>query len=368
MRVLLLAPPMNKPGGIQRYTEMLERALKELLSAEHVRCVVTGASHTSSGALATATKLQFVAHSARETMRFNPDLIICTHLALAPLGGLLARLRLKPYWVVVHGIEAWRPLPSWKRQALYHADRVLATSCFNREQVIRQQRLRPERTSRLPCAVDDRLLSIKPDANGRHSYLGEGRRLVLSVARLAAAERYKGHEVVLRALPSVVAQIPRLAYVIVGDGDDRPRLEELADQLQVRSNVVFTGEVTEAELAALYRFSQVFVLPARTVIDASESKGEGFGIVYLEAMAFGLPVIGPNYGAPAEIIQDGETGLLVDPEDPGAVSKALLRLLSAPEAARRMGAAGSEWVRREYSYSSFQNHLQRNLREYLNVD
>jgi phosphatidyl-myo-inositol dimannoside synthase len=188
--------------------------------------------------------------------------------------------------------------------------------------------------------------------------LSHGQRVTLTVARMAASERYKGHDVVLRALSSVLAKVPNLTYVIVGDGDDRPRLEKLANDLGVAERVLFTGETSDSELAALYQRSEVFAMPARTVLDNRNPKGEGFGIVYLEAMAFGKPVIGPDYGAPAELIQHGKTGLLVDPEDPTAVAQALLKLLSDPESAREMGRAGSKWVRQHYSYDSFCERLQ----------
>ena len=121
--------------------------------------------------------------------------------------------------------------------------------------------------------------------------------------------------------------------------------------------MVFTGEVSDSELAALYHRSEVFLMPARTVIDKHNPKGEGFGIVYLEAMAFGKPVIGPNYGAPVEIIRDGQHGLLVDPEDYVAIAEALLDLLNNPAKAREMGQAGSEWVRKNYCYTSFRGQL-----------
>jgi phosphatidylinositol alpha-1,6-mannosyltransferase len=181
--------------------------------------------------------------------------------------------------------------------------------------------------------------------------------MLLTVARMASWERYKGHDIVLRALPSVVAKVPNLTYVVVGDGDDRPWLEGLAKELGVAEHVSFTGEVSDSELAALYRRSEVFALPARTVIDDYDPKGEGFGIVFLEAMAFGKPVVGPNYGAPAELIRHGENGLLVDPEDPASVAGALVNLFTNPEAAREMGRAASDWVRRNHSYGSFRERL-----------
>jgi phosphatidylinositol alpha-1,6-mannosyltransferase len=174
---------------------------------------------------------------------------------------------------------------------------------------------------------------------------------------MAASERYKGHDVVLRALPSVIGKVPNLTYIIVGDGDDRPRLEGLARELGVADYVVFTGEIDDPELVALYKRSELFVLPARTVVTPANPKGEGFGIVFLEAMAFGKPVIGPRYGAPAELIKNGHNGLQVDPEDATAVAEALLELLANPDAARAMGKTGRDYVRAHYSYDSFRERL-----------
>jgi len=178
---------------------------------------------------------------------------------------------------------------------------------------------------------------------------------------MVASERYKGHDVVLRALPAVVAEISGLTYVIVGDGDDRPRLERLSEELRISKHVVFTGEVGDSDLAALYSRSDVFVLPARTELNERSPKGEGFGIVFLEAMAFGKPVVGPNYGAPTEIIQNGWNGLLVNPVDSGSVADALIKLLSDPEVAHQMGKAGRQKVRGQYSYESFRERLQQML-------
>jgi phosphatidylinositol alpha-1,6-mannosyltransferase len=162
-------------------------------------------------------------------------------------------------------------------------------------------------------------------------------------------------------LPSVIAEEPRVAYVIVGDGDDRLRLESLARELGVSDHVVFTGEINDSELVALYQRGEVFVLPARTVLDSRNPKGEGFGIVFLEAMAFGKPVVGPKYGAPAEIIRDGQTGFLVDPEDPASVAGALSTLLANPAVALAMGKAGRNYVTANYSYGAFRDKLREAL-------
>jgi len=361
MRVLVLTPPLGSAGGIQRYTLTLIRALEDLFSQHSVRCVTASGNRNKKGRFSVGVKLRFGLQAITEVARWQPDLVICSHLGLGPVGWLVATLAERPYWIVVHGIEAWGSLTYEKRAALQQADRVVVVSAFSRELVVKRHRIDQQCISSLPCALDETLLGIEgdlePASNSLHGYFADDRRVLLTVARMAASERYKGHDVVLRALPPVLAQIPNLTYAIVGSGDDRARLERLAANLGLASHVVFTGEVNDAELAALYRRCEIFVLPARTVIEDNNPKGEGFGIVFLEAMAFGKPVIGPNCGAPVELIREGENGLRVDPEDPTSVSEALIKLLHNPGAAQQMGKAGSEWVRKHYSYGSFRERL-----------
>ncbi|MEZ8222144.1 Glycosyltransferase involved in cell wall biosynthesis [Candidatus Fervidibacteria bacterium JGI MDM2 JNZ-1-D12] len=357
MKVLVLAPSLDGCGGVQRYTTILLRALGELLGAEKVRVLALPTKHQKSRRLSLKSKWQFTLQALKAAWQWRPDLVICTHVGLAPVGWLLRMLRQRPYWVVAHGIEVWGALPFWKRNALRKAERVLAVSAFTRNRLIERHQVSPERIAVLPNTLDGSLLTIPPDGE-RLTRLGvNGRRVILTVGRLVASERYKGHDVVLQALPAVLTKVPNAVYLVVGDGDDRARLERLAQQLGVQNHVVFTGQVTDAELAACYRACDVFALPAQTVLDDHAPKGEGFGIVFLEAMAFGKPVVGPNYGAPAEFIRHGEHGLLVDPKSPDEVAEAIITLLTQPERARRMGEAGRAWVMQEFSYERFKERL-----------
>jgi glycosyltransferase involved in cell wall biosynthesis len=136
--------------------------------------------------------------------------------------------------------------------------------------------------------------------------------------------------------------------VIAGDGDDRPRLERKAQALGVGARIVFTGFTSEATLEELYRRSAALVLPSR---------GEGFGLVYLEAMRAGKPVVAARGSAAEEIVLDGETGRLVDPADREELAAALADLLSEPERATTLGAAGRERWRTEFSYDRYERRL-----------
>ena len=187
--------------------------------------------------------------------------------------------------------------------------------------------------------------------------------MVLTVGRVASSERYKGHDVMLEAWPSVLRRLPDAVYWIVGGGDDLPRLEAKARELGIAASVRFAGPVSPEELAVCYHRCCVFAMPARTELDARAPRGEGFGIVYLEAMAHGKPVVGPRVGAPAEFIRDGEHGLLVDPASASEVADALIELLGDPERARRMGEAARRFVTSEFSFESFCKRLQEGLQE-----
>ena len=361
MKVLILTPRTETVGGVQRYAKTLIEAFGDLLGADNVRQVTLpdAQTHGNRTHIGAAARFWFTRRALWEAVRFRPDLIVCCHVGLAPVGWLVHVAMGRPYWVIAYGIDVWRRLPIVKKRSLQRAAKILSLSDFTGNQVVKLHGVAGERALTLtPCIAQEDWLTLRP-AEGPLAGLGlEGSHVILTVARLAASERYKGHDVVLRSLPAVIERVPKLKYLIVGDGDDRPRLEKLVQDLRLQGHVVFFGEVRDdALLAACYRACDVFILPARTVIDDVNPKGEGFGIVYLEAMTFGKPVIVPNYGAPADIIRDGQHGLLVDPENSDAVAKALIDLLTHPDKAHEMGQAGSEWVREHYSYSSFRGRL-----------
>lgn len=246
-----------------------------------------------------------------------------------------------PYLVPLYGIEVWRPLGWQRRRALARASIRLAISRYTVE------RARPfvpdlEDVRVLPLALEERAPTGAVDLD-LVSHLGTG--FLLIVGRMASGERYKGHDQVLEVLP----RLPGARLVVAGDGDDRRRLEARAAELGLLDrNVTFTGFVSEATLAELYRRAAVFVMP---------SLGEGFGLVYLEAMRAGKPCIAARGSAAEEVVADGATGFLVDRDDPEELASALGRLLASPDLARRMGEAGRTRWRERFSLEKFQEGL-----------
>ncbi len=203
----------------------------------------------------------------------------------------------------------WGRLARVRRAALRGAARIIASSEFTARTLAEAQGITRDRISIIYPPVDPALLTLAGRAVAR---TGEGPVTLLTVARLSAEERYKGCDTVVRALPSVIAQAGPIRYVIVGDGDDRPRLEALAERTGVSAPITFCGPVTREELAAHYQACDIFVMPSVAERRRDGWAGEGFGIVYIEAAAFGRPVIAGSGGGAPEAVQDGVTGLLVD--------------------------------------------------------
>jgi phosphatidylinositol alpha-1,6-mannosyltransferase len=279
------------------------------------------------------------------------DLIVAGHEMVLPTVAAVANRRHVPYWLCAFGIEIWKEWPPPLRAAILSAHHVIAISEFTAGTIRRRLPTRPEQVTVVYPMVDTSL--FRPSEAG---YEGIGSR-VLTVGRLSAEERYKGHDLILQSLPHVMSDLGRtVSYWIVGDGDDRPRLESLASRLGVDDAVRFFGRRTGDPLVQLFRDCDVFAMPSW--VDQRPDgtwTGEGFGIVYIEAAACGKPVIAANQGGAPEAVRDGLTGLLVEP-DPEKVAQALVRLLSSWTLRQQMGSAGRQWAVERFSERSFDRH------------
>ena len=174
------------------------------------------------------------------------------------------------------------------------------------------------------------------------------------IGTLAQQADAGGMDTLISALPRLLHEWTDLQLVAVGEGDDRGWLEQLADGCGVRRHVHFFSGLSYAELAACYSACEIFALPSR---------GEGFGLVYLEAMARGKPVIGGAHGGAPEVIDDGRTGYLVHHGDAPQLATSIETLLADPELAREMGKRGRERVNRDFKFSVFAKSFKKILRE-----
>ncbi|MEK6227889.1 MAG: glycosyltransferase family 4 protein, partial [Actinomycetota bacterium] len=259
-------------------------------------------------------------------LAYRPQVVLSAHIVVSPVAivaAWLVRARVVQY---LHADEL-RGRPRLASFAVSRADRIIAVSEYTRGLALRAGADR-ERVRRIVNGVDP--VEGVPGAEPSSAPT------VITVARLN--DPYKGHNVVMRAMPLICARVPGAQWVVVGEGRLRPDLEAQARALGVEDAVRFAGGVSDEERDRLLCAAHVFVMPSR--IPPGGVGGEGFGIVYLEAGARGLPVVAGNVGGAVDAVIDGQTGVLVDPEDHLAVADAVADLLLDPDEAGRLGEGG----------------------------
>jgi phosphatidylinositol alpha-1,6-mannosyltransferase len=272
--------------------------------------------------------------------------------AAAPLGLLAPSLRragVTRTVALTHGHEAgWAALPGARtllRRIGTEVDTVTYLGEYFRTRLARA--LTPAaaaRMTQLAPGVD--VTTFRPGAGGaairERLGLGERTPVVACVSRMVPR---KGQDTLIRAWPEVLAAVPDAVLLLVGDGPYRKRLARLASQTR---QVIFTGSVPATELPACYDAADVFAMPCRTRRGGLDV--EGLGIVYLEASATGLPVVGGDSGGAPDAILDGETGYVVRGGDVAATAARISELLTDPARARAMGEKGLAWVHREWRW------------------
>ena len=322
-------------GGIGVFSSFLLRAVREWHDSGNCRVIIkhdrnkngfnaNGGAKTNfnfAGRWPAAIRTPaYAAKLLRWAITERPDLIIAGHLHFAPLANIIQRATGIPYWILTYGIEAWDVNEPRLKKAFRDASQILAISEYTRSRLVREQNLNSSRVSLLPCAVEKTqfVMARKPNELLSRYGLSPDQPVILTVSRLVRSDSYKGYASVLRAMPAIRKAIPNVHYVLVGTGDDRPRVERLVHNLGLKDCVTLAGYVSDAELCAHYNLCDVFAMP---------SKREGFGIVYLEAMACGKPTLGGNKDGAVDALMNGELGALVDPDDPSEIATTLIAIL-----------------------------------------
>jgi phosphatidyl-myo-inositol dimannoside synthase len=286
-----------------------------------------------------------------EALRHRPRLVLSAHIVVSPAAAVIRRALGIPVVQYLYAKEIGAR-PGLARFAVRNADAVIAISRYT-QQLALDVGARAEQMALIPPGVD------LPNGDSPVAAYGQNERpRLVTVARLE--DRYKGHDVIARALPLVRARVPDVEWVVVGDGPLRAHLERLVRSNRVTDNVRFVGSVSDAERDRWLREADVFAMPSR--LPARGLAGEGFGIVYLEAGARGLPVVAGGVAGALDAVRDGETGLLVDADDHFAVAEAVSALLTDRDRARSLGSAGVEHSR-EFAWPAIAARVERLCRE-----
>lgn len=328
LRVLLFTPgAYGVNGGIGLYTRDILAALETMENVSEITVVprehsggyepipykVTISPH------AVGSKIRFLCASIG-AMKRSFDLVLCGHVNLLPVAVVAAKRSGAPLVLMVYGIDVWTKPSAVTPVALSFVDAVWSISALTMNRMQEWARLPAKTFSLLPNAIHLDRYGIAPPSEKLRRQLGiVDRKVMLTLARLDGFERYKGVDECLEVLPRLSRDVPSINYIVVGEGADRTRLEKKARDLNVSDRVVFTGYVNEREKAEYYRLADVFVMPGR---------GEGFGFVFLEALACGIPVVGSLLDGSREALRDGMLGELVDPRDLDEVKDAILRALN----------------------------------------
>lgn len=311
MKLLFVAGDVNRIGGIEKYNRDFVSALAK------TGAMVILVERRKGGFTA---KLSFLVRFVWQFLRKRPDVVFCGHLNFSPACLIIKALFGTPYTLALYGIEAIEIRGFLKRRAVRGAERIITISDYAQSLILKQFPDVKKRIFMLPSAVDGSVLFRIKEKNAalieKHGLAG--RPVILSLARLSTSE-HKGQDRVLKALPYVLEKVPDAVYLIVGSGNDERVDAILKAHPELGKSVVLAGPVSDGERADYYNLGDVYALP---------SKFEGFGIVFIESLACGVPVVASDAYGCREGLLDGELGLLVPPDDPRAIADAIVAILA----------------------------------------
>jgi glycosyltransferase involved in cell wall biosynthesis len=360
LKVHLWAPGIRPiEGGIQGYSLQVYESLRDThrltLILKNDDSVAAGIerAHCAGSLPPPLRTAGFSVMAVAQALKERPDALILTHLHFAPLALAVKKLTGCRVYVCVHGVEGWGIKSAVKKAGLRGADRVLPHSDWTRECMLHEVGVDPGRIFMMVCTADEERFTPGPRPAEIAGALGvpPGAKVLLSVGRLVFTDRYKGFDRIIEIFHRVVAEIPNAHYVLVGDGDDRARLEELASRSTARDRIIFAGRAPAGQLADYYRLGDVFAMP---------STGEGFGIVYVEALLTGKPVIAAPSGGARDTVKKGSLGLIADPDNPDELTETIIRLLAPRDVDPKM--IDPAWLRGQaiehYGMANFSRKLE----------
>lgn len=350
----------SETGGIEKVSRVAGKALHELAEKKGFALKVLSAyDETSDIKPRYFTKAVFSgfggkkARFALEAIRVgqSASVVLLSHINLLPIGYAIKKLSPQTKLVLLaHGIEVWRPLPAWRRRMLQACNRIVAVSRYTEAKMINLYGLNPDTLTVLNNCLDPFLpRQSKPRKSSellRRYGFAETDKIILTLSRLSHKERYKGYDEILMALKTLKQEHGNLRYLIVGkyDQEEKTRLDRFIRQQGLQDQVVMAGFIPDRELPGHFNLADLYAMPSRK---------EGFGIVFIEALYYGLPVIAGNLDGSVDALAGGELGWLVNPDRPGEILAALKNILRDTEGYRPPQA---EVVRR-FGFSAYKDSL-----------
>jgi glycosyltransferase involved in cell wall biosynthesis len=363
--VFLFLEIFLQEGGVQSYVKDIFRAYSQLDKIYQADIFILRDSHNCENPFASERLKFHYFQSSSPTigrvklslslllflLKKRPDHVFCGHIKLAVLTKTLCQLLGIPYSVLTYGKEVWQPLKNEEQQALVSASKIWTISRYSRDCACAANGIDPNQVEMLPCAIDGNQFtpgSKLPELIEKYNL--DNAKVLMTVARLWSGDIYKGVDVTIRALPQIIQVFSEVKYLVIGRGDDQPRLAQLAKDLGVSDRVIFAGFVPTEELIFHYRLADAYIMPSQ----------EGFGIVYLEAMACGIPVLSGDDDGSADPLQDGKLGWRVPHRDSEAVAAACIEILQGNDQ-----RCDGQWLREQtlaaFGIDTFPQRLQQLL-------
>ncbi|QXV67089.1 glycosyltransferase family 4 protein [Mucilaginibacter sp. 21P] len=335
--VLFSLQTFSDTGGIQKMTRTLSHSLHNICSRKHWDFKFVSLYDKDADLMDQYIPAGSFKGFARKKIRFmlqgvlfaeKPDVVILSHINLAAVGVLIKFFSPKTkIWLVAHGIEMWCPLSPLKRKLLEKSDKILCVSRFTLSQITNRHHLTTDKCEVLNNVLDPFMQLpadlVKPDYLLHRYGIKETDQVILSLTRLSSFEQYKGHEKVIKAVAKLKEKYQNLKYILAGRYDEleEERIKQLALKYNIQDRVILTGFIDDKEISDHFLIADLFVLP---------SKKEGFGIVFIEALACGLPVICGNADGSVDAVRDGELGIAIDPDNEKELEHAIADYLDKP--------------------------------------
>ncbi len=356
----LVLASFSNMGGIEKFNRAF---MKAFIESE----AVLNCEFTASGMYDTAADLNYISSDRFKAFNgrrwlfviinfiqsLSKQELILGHINLAIIGVLLKQvLPSKKLTVICHGIEVFQPLSGVKKKLLEKANTILAVSSFTKEQLISVQKIDGKKIHIFPNTLDPYFElpdSFDKPGNLQERYgVTDKHKILFTLTRLNAAEGYKGYDKVIRSIPALLKKGYSVKYILGGKADvkEKDTVESLIASLGLQQHVTLAGYINENEVTDHYKLADVFVMP---------SKGEGFGIVYLEAMACGVPVIAGNKDGSTEALQFGKLGTLINPDSEQEMEAALQNVLEFNGNPRQLQTE----MLQHFSFENFVNRLQK---------
>ena len=294
-------------------------------------------------------KMGFVLSSVKAGSKAGT--VILSHINLLLVGWLIKKISPATKLILLaHGIEIWGPLSPFKKKMLNTCDEIFCVSSYTASVIQQQHAIAGSKCKVLNNCLDPFLPA--PALNNNKNILSQygiktGDPVLFMLTRLAGTERRKGYDKVIAAIAKLKNNFPGIRYVMAGkcDAEEKKYLQQLIDSLGLEGHIIFTGFIVDEEIAAYFQSADIYVMP---------SKKEGFGIVFIEAMYYGLPVIAGNKDGSVDALAKGALGILIDPDDTTAIYDAIKKVLENKNAF----IPDRELLMKHFSFETYKNNLE----------